>query len=175
MRLLAGRIIREAAVVAGIAPDAVMDKPDKDTVLLPVPRVELVYKEGTMKKSFARLSKFPTPNQETTHRTIRDRIYTIDLPVQATVVCADESWIESFFLGFVGALPDSVADDLGNLVTVSATRSGLSGFGARMVEVFIKRKNTITVTFSGIITRDTVLPLIRSVDVESGINYVTKV
>jgi len=174
MRILAGQIIRDAAEVAGVASDAVMDKPDKDTVMLAVPRVELVYKEGTMKKSFARLSKFPTPNQETTHRTIRDRIYTLELPVQATVVCDDEAWIETFLWGFVGALPDSVADDLGNLVTVSATRSALGGFGARMVEVFIKRKNTITITFAGIITRDTVLPLIRSVDVETGVDYVFK-
>lgn len=174
MRILAKRIISESAVAAGVGADAVMDAPDKDSAILPVPRVELAYKDGSMKKSFARLSTFPTPGLETTHMTVRDRIYTVDLPVHVTVVCADESWIETFFTGFIRALPDSGTDDIGNLVSVAASRSALGGFGSKLVEVFIKRRNTITITFSGIVTRDTAYPLIRSADVETGIRYVLR-
>lgn len=174
MRALAKQVIESAAVAAGVQAQAVMDAPEKDTALLPVPRVELAYKEGAMKKTFARMATFPTPGQETTHLTVRDRIYTVELQVQATVVCADESWIETFFTGFVRSLPDSVTDGMGHPVTVSATRTVLGGFGSRLVEVFIKRKNTITITFSGIVTRDTAYPLIRSADVETGIRYVLR-
>ena len=57
MRAFAKEIITAAAVTAGMDVDSIMDKPDKQNLLLPTPRLELEYMPEDYKRSFRRIAK----------------------------------------------------------------------------------------------------------------------
>lgn len=171
MRELAKRIITDAAVAAGIDADSVMDAPDKQTVLLPTPRLELEYLSEDLTRSYRRIAKFVSTDNPATHRTIRTRRYTRRLSVRATVRTDDESALETCAVRIIAALPGKTADDGGNLVTVTATKAVRGGFGHRTVEAMVKRSCALHITVEGMICSDEELPLITGVTLVDGVTY----
>ena len=174
MRSLARQIITTAAITAGIVETSVMDKPDKQNLLLPTPRMELEYMPEDYKRTFQKIAKFDDPPADpedpATHRVIRSRIYRNTLTVRAEVRCDDEDWLETFVKAFILAMPHKTADSGNNLVTIQTTRAVRAGFGYKMVEVFKKRSNTLHITFTGMLCRDDQLPLIRDVNIIDGVS-----
>jgi len=171
MRSFAKDIITQAAVAAGLDQAAVMDKPDKETILLPEKRIQLEYLPQGLERSFKRVARATTPKKEKTHRTIRARIYKTDLTVRAEIKSNDEDWLETFVNTFLVELPHKVATPENDLVTVEATRAVRGGFGKRTVEVFKKRSNALHITFKGMICKDREVPLITDVNIKDGTEY----
>ena len=83
--------------------------------------------------------------------------------VRAVIRADDEAWLAAFAEAFLLALPKRGADARGNRVTVSVDKAEYGGFTRRMVEAFTKRSKTFHVTFTGMATRDSDIPLIRDV------------
>lgn len=169
MRALAKQIITDAAVSAGIAAESVMDSPKKQSVILPVPRLELEYMPEWLERSYRRVNKFASAENPETHRTVRSRIYKRELTVRATVRANDEGWLAQFTNAFIVALPVRTGDSDNNLVTVVATRAVRGGFGYKMVEAFVKRSNAVHIVFRGMITKDEAIPLIKSINLVDGV------
>ena len=169
MREFAKQVITQTAGTLGLSADSVMNAPDKQSLLLPTPRIELEYMTEDLTRSFKRVARFPTPSQEVTHRSVRKRIYKCALTVRAVVRSDDEDWLAGFVKSLLVELPVKVADDDNNLVTIKANKAVRGGFEKKMVEVFKKRSNTLHIVFSGMICRDDSLPVIREVDVRNGL------
>jgi len=171
MKALAESIITAAAVSAGLNTDSVMAAPEKDSLLLPKPRLELSWMPEDLTRSFKRLSKFASTENPDTHRTVRAQTYKRTLTVRAEFKTEDDNELETFMVLFISALPHKTSDSDGNLVTVTANRAVRGGLESRLVEVFSKRSNAIYLTFSGMIFRDDELPLIREVNFADGVSY----
>jgi len=170
MRTLAETVITEAAVAAGIPVSAVMDKPDKETVLLPSRRLQLEFLPASLRPASRMVAKFPTASHPETHRTVRRQAYERTFLVRAEIVSDDESWLEDAVLQFLSALPRRVADGSGNLVTVEALKAELGGFGGKLVEVFTRRRTAIHIQFTGMICRDRDVELIREVNLVDNVS-----
>ena len=171
MRVLAEQIISDAAVLAGMAAESVMDKPAKQTILLPMPRLELEYMPEGLDRSYRRIGKFASVANPTTHRTVRSRIYKQELTVRATVRSDDEAWLAQFANDFIVALPKKTSDGSNNLITVTAAKAVRGGFEYKMVEAFVKRSNTIHIVFKGMITKDEDIPLSKEVNLKDNVDY----
>jgi hypothetical protein len=171
MRSFAKDIITQAAVAAGLDQVAVMDKPDKETILLPEKRIQLEYLPQGLERSFKRVARATSTESPESHRTIRARIYKTDLTVRAEIKSNDETWLETFVNTFLVELPHKVATPENDLVTVEATRAVRGGFGKRTVEVFKKRSNALHITFKGMICKDREVPLITDVNIKDGTEY----
>lgn len=163
MRQTAFAIIRAAAMAAGLPADAIMNAPDKEGVTLPKRRVECSTLTEQYHSSGRFVGKFPTPGKEHTFRTLRRARYDVRLVVRAAIRADDEAWLAAFAEAFLLALPKRAADAHGNRVTVSVDKAEYGGFTRRMVEAFTKRSKTFHVTFTGMTTRDSDIPLIRDV------------
>lgn len=170
MKALAQSIISTAAQSTGMAADSVMIAPDKQTILLPTPRLEISWMPETLKRSFRRLSA-ATYDATPEYRTLRSRIFTREMSVRAEIRSDDDDYIESFMAAFLVALPHKTSDGDGNLVTVTAARAVRSGFETKTVEVFRKVSNAIYLTFTGMLFRDDQLPLIRDINIVDGVTY----
>lgn len=171
MRSLAKQIISDAAVSAGMAAESIIDKPAKQNILLPMPRVELEYMPENLDRSFKRINKFASFENPATHRTVRARIYKRELTVRVTIRADDEAWLAQFSNDFIVALPKKTSDSSNNLVTVTASKAVRGGFEYKMVEAFVKRSNTIHVVFAGMSSKDEDIPLILDVNVEDSVTY----
>jgi len=171
MRALAKQIITDAAVSSGMALKSVMEKPAKQSIILPMPRLELEYMLEELERSYRRIAKFESAANPTTHRTVRSRIYKRELTVRATIRSDNEGWLAQFTNDFIVSLPVRTADSNNNLVTVVATRAVRGGFGYRMAEAFIKRSNAVHIVFSAMITKDEDIPLIRDVNLKDNVDY----
>jgi hypothetical protein len=178
MRALAKQIITDAAVSAGMAAESVMDKPEKQNILLPMPRLELEYMPEELGRRYARIAKRDKepalPDDPVTHRIVRSRLYRRELTVRATIRSDDETWLAQFVDDFIVALPVKTADGDNNLVTVMAARAVRGGFGYRMVEAFVKRSNAVHIVFAGMIAKDEEIPLIRDVNLKDNVGYKTE-
>lgn len=156
---------------AGLPESAVMDKPEKETLLLPKKRLQLDY----LPQSFARkpryIARMASTDNPDTYRTLRSRVYETTLTVRAEVVADDENWLETFVSDLLMELPYKVANDANDLVRVAAVRSVLGGFASKMVEVFVKRANALHITFTGLVCRDVEVPLITDVNVKDNVTY----
>lgn len=165
MRTLAESVITAAAVAAGFTVEAVMDKPERENAaLLPARRVQFDFLPATLQRSPRRVAKFASVANPDTHRTVRTRVYQRSMLVRVELVSDDEAWLETANLAFLSALPGSIADADGNLVTVRANKAELSGFGSKTVEVFKRRGCIIHMEFTGMVCRDREVPLIRDVN-----------
>jgi hypothetical protein len=171
MRSFAKNIITQAAVTAGLDSVAVMDKPKKETVMLPEKRVQLEYLSQGLERSFKRVVRSTSTESPETHRTIRARIYKTDLIVRAEVKSNDEAWLETFVNKLLVELPHKVAGSENDLIIIEATRAVRGGFGTRTVEVFKKRSNALHITFKGMICKDNEVPLITDVNIKDGTEY----
>jgi len=171
MRSFVKDIITQAAVIAGLDEACVMDKPNKETVMLPEKRIQLEYLSQSLERKFKRVARAASTQSPNTHRTIRARIYKTDLIVRAEVKSNDEAWLETFVNTFLVELPHKVATPENDLVIVEATRAVRGGFGKRTVEVFKKRSNALHITFKGMICKDREVPLITDVNIKDGTEY----
>lgn len=171
MRSFAKQIITQAAVNAGLDETAVMEKPDKETILLPEKRIQLDYLDQGLERNFKRVARTQSTDNPGTHRVIRSRLYKTDLIARADVKSNDEDWLETFVNKFLVELPHKVATPENDLVTVWATRAVRGGFGKRTVEVFKKRSNALHITFKGMICKNEEVPLITDVNIKDGIQY----
>jgi hypothetical protein len=170
VKALAESILTAAAVSAGIAEASVIHAPEKDSITLPMPRLEISFMPEDLKRSFKRILKTASTENPDTHRTIRSRLYSRTLTVRAEVKSEDAAWVETFAAAFIAALPGKTSDDAGNLVTVAVNRAVRGGLEYRLVEVFKKVSNAMYLTFTGMICRDDDIPLIREVSF-ADVNY----
>jgi len=165
MRQAATEIITSAAVAAGLAESSVMIAPDKDGVTLPKKRVEISYLAEQYTRTGRPIRKRPTPGKEKTHRTLSREIHSVRLPVRVAIRADDEAWLKEYSRRFVEALPKRSVDDNGNTVSVAVEKAEYGGFTKKAVEVFKKRSKTFHITFTGMTTTDTEIPLITSVKI----------
>lgn len=171
MRALAKTILTTAATASGMNADSVMDEPEKQTILLPVPRLELQYLTEDIRRDYQRILTYPHPETPETHRVGRFRLYTGELLVRAVARSDDENILSSFVREFIVNVPRKIADDAGNLVTIEINKAVRGGFGSRTVEVFKKRSNAVYIHFEGMICKDVEEVLITEVDVKSGVTF----
>ena len=171
MRSFAKDIITQTAVTAGLAETSVMDKPDKETILLPEKRIQLEYLDQTFERAFKRVARMASLENPDTHRTIRAMVYKTDLIVRAEIKSNDENWLEEFVGKFLLALPYKTAAPDNNLVAIRVSRAIRGGFGKRTVEVFKKRSNALHIIFAGMICQDTERALITDVNIKDGTKY----
>ena len=171
MRSFAFATIRNAAMAAGLTEDAVMEKPDKESVILPAKRLQVEYLPEALDRSPKRIAKFSSSASPDTHRTIRKQVYKRGLTVRAEVVSDDAAWLEQFVRDFLIALPHKTANAESDLVIVKATRAVRGGFGSKTVEVFKRRSNALHITFTGMICEDEDVPLITDVNLVDGASY----
>ena len=145
-----------------------MDRPEKQSLILPSKRVEVEYLAETYTRASGRVAQFKTPTQQIT----RKQLYKCDLVVRMTVQSDDENWLAGFVKDFLINLPSKIADQDDNLVTVRANKAIRSGFESKTVEVFKKRSNALHIIFTGMICRDETQPLIREIDLRGiTLNY----
>jgi len=171
MRQTAESVIKAAAVAAGLPEASVIDKPKKDSLTLPKPRVELEFMPENLIRSVKKIAKFPKPGAEMTYRTMRTRLYVRELTIRASVVTKEEDELEPLVRALLVSMPHRTSDSDNNLVTVKANQAVRSGFGHRMVKGLPKDRyaNTLHIVFSGMICRDTDIPLIRNVNIKDGV------
>ena len=166
MQALAFDIIANAAQAAGLDRAAVMDKPEKETVLLAERRVQVEFLPARLERSGRPVGKSRTDIDGHPYRSLRRAIYNRVLEVSAEVIGNDEDWVESFVEGFLRALPRRTADGDNNLVTVEAFTARRGGYAGKMVEVFVKRRCAVHIRFSGMIHQDEQLPFITECEFE---------
>ncbi|MEG6551883.1 hypothetical protein V6C53_16765 [Desulfocurvibacter africanus] len=171
MRSLAERIVRDAAVAAGLPAERVGRKSEKEDKLAPSPRLEIEFLPEGLTRDYDKIARFRTPGREQTHETIRARIYTRRLEVRADVHAEDEEWLEAFVPAFLLALPARTADADNNLLRVEAFRASLGGFDKKRVEVFRKRMAALHLRFTGMLCRDEELPLVRELNIKDGLTF----
>jgi hypothetical protein len=169
MIAFAREIITQAAVAAGLDETAVMDKPEKETVLLPEKRIQLDFLEQPLERKFKRIARRQSSDNPDTHRVIRSRLYKTNLTVRTEIKSNDEDWLETFIKQFLVELPRKAATEDNDLVVIEATRAVWSGFRQRTVEVFKKRSNTLHICFKGMICKDEEIPLIMDVNIKDGV------
>ena len=176
MKELAFTLIADTAETAGLDRASVMDRPEKETVLLPVPRVQVEYMPETITRSGRLIGRqtvdidVPAADPEDPpvshpHQVVRRAIYNRALDVAAEVISDDPEWAEEFVAAFLRALPRRMADAESNLVKVEAFRAVRGGYEGRMVEVFVRRRVTIHVRLTGMIHVDTAVPHITGMDI----------
>jgi len=165
MRETATNIITTAAISVGMAEKDVMMEPDSDSITLPKRRIEISYLAEQYAHSGHPLRKRPTPGKEKTHRTLSRKRHSIKLPVRVALKSDDAGWLKDFSRRFVAALPKRTTDEFGNAVTVSVEKAEYGGFTTKAVEVFKKRSKTYHITFTGMTTTESEIPLIKSVTI----------
>jgi hypothetical protein len=169
MRSFAKQTIITAAVAAGLPEAAVMDKPDKETILLPAKRIQLEYLPETLARRFRRIKRSASIDNPDTHRTLRARLYETVLTVRADIRGDDETWLAAFAKDLLLQLPRKTANDTGDLVEIEAFKAERGGFGTRMVEAFIKRSVALHINFTGMVCADEEVPLITDVNLVDGV------
>ncbi|MGE4297530.1 MAG: hypothetical protein AB7E47_05820 [Desulfovibrionaceae bacterium] len=169
MRVLAEAIITTAAVAAGLPATAIMDKPDRETALLPEKRLQLEYMDEILARSSRRIAKFASEENPDTHRTVRHRRYRRTLMVRAEVVADDPDWLAIFVDAFIRAMPHKTADADNNLVTVKVNKAVRGGFALKTVEVFARRSAALHISVEGMLCEDEEVPLIRDVNLVDGV------
>ena len=165
MRALAEAQIRDTATLCGLAPDKVMRRAETPSRLDPARRMELEFLPESYTRAPKRVGKWTTG----VHRRIRSQVYRVRLPVRAVVYGDDEGWLAGFVREFIGALPNRMADSDGNLVRIRVEQAVRGGYVRKPVEVFVERNVGLHLVFEWMLCRDADLPLIRAVDVKSGI------
>lgn len=165
MRKTAFAIIQTAAVTAGLAETTVMHTPDKDSKTLPARRIEISYQPEQYRRTGRPVAKTPTQGREDSYRTLRREIHSVRLPVRVAIRADDETWLRDVSAAFCAALPKRTIDAHGNAVRVAVERAEYGGFTRRMVEVFKKRSKTFVITFTGMTTRDSEIPLVKDVTI----------
>ncbi|WP_027178203.1 hypothetical protein [Maridesulfovibrio bastinii] len=173
MRKLIFDILTTAAMAAGLpyesdykkriyeAPMVIKD------ALLPLPRIEIQILKAPVKSYRRSLSKFPTPEKEYTHRTIRKALDQVITPVRLAIVANDENWLKDFAHSLHRDLPRKIADGHNNIVKIEIEAVESNGFGSKLVEVSIKKKLTkvFHLRFTSLVTRDDDVALIKDVEV----------
>lgn len=170
MRAFAKQTITTAAVAAGLAEAAVIDKPDKETILLPQKRIQLEYMPETLSRKFRRISRSASAENPDTHRTLRSRKYKNVLTVRADIRADDETWLATFTKTLLLNLPHKTANDDGDLVEIEAFQAVRGGFGTRTVEAFVKRSQALHINFTGMLCEDEEVPLITDVNLVDGVS-----
>jgi hypothetical protein len=171
VRALAKSIITTAAAAAGMAAAGVMDVPEKQSILLPMPRMELDYLPEDMARHYQRLTQFAHAADPDHYRMARFRLYQSDLRIRACVRSDDGDWLAAFVKAFIVALPRKIADADNNLVVVSVEQAVRGGFESKIVEAFKERSSALYLRFAGMICKDVAEGLITDVDVRSGITW----
>ncbi|WP_291325250.1 hypothetical protein [Desulfovibrio sp. UCD-KL4C] len=175
MRKLIFKTLTTAAIAAGL-PETINGK---ETVyeapvtisdqMLPKPRIEIQIMDVAVKPSGRKLSKFPSPNKETTHRTIRTAKDLIVQPVRMAIIANDEKWLEDFAHSLHSGLPRRVADRYNNNVSIQVEAVKSSGGGTKLVKIDLKTKlvKIFHIRFSGYVTTDSETPWIKDTDINT--------
>ncbi|MDY6904088.1 MAG: hypothetical protein SWH61_05315 [Thermodesulfobacteriota bacterium] len=166
MQALAFDIIANAAQAAGLDRAAVMDKPEKETVLLAERRVQVEFLPARLERSGRPVGKDRTDIDGHPHRSLRRAIYNRVLDVSAEIVGDDETWVEAFVVAFLRALPRRTADADNNLVTIEAHQAVRGGYTGKVVEVFVKRRCAVHIRFSGMVHADVTVPYVTECELD---------
>lgn len=142
-----------------------------DEIMLPSPRLEILLTKATVKPLKKKLSKFPTPGKEETHRTIRNALDQVIQPVRLVVVAKDENWLKNFAHSLHRDLPRKVSDRHNNVVKIEVEAVESTGGGSKLVKIGIMEKLTkvFHLRFTGLVTSDTETAWIKDADFD--VNY----
>lgn len=145
--------ITDAATAAGIATVRLNPK-NPTSAALPLPRVDVAWGTERVTPDKGKLTSFPTPGSESTHRTVRRRRFRVEQPVTVTVWSKDKAALPGMADELLMALPRTVADPGGNRVAVKAERAVWGGFSSDVVDVMKKYSKALTIIFTALRTRD---------------------
>lgn len=165
MRSFAESIILQAAEAAGLPAASVLAEPDKQSILLPKPRLEIAWLPEELVRAprrLARLARPATPAADTDCR-MRWVVYAVTLRGRLTLRTEDGDSLDALVRGVLLALPGRTADPDGNLVTVTASKTVRGGFLSRLVEPLPERSSALHVAFAGFLCRDVSQPWIKHV------------
>lgn len=171
MRAFVKNTLLDAAVRAGLAGKAVMEKPKKETVMLPEKRLHLEYLDQGLTYTPQRIARRSDPAEPERYRVLTRRLYKTDFLVRADIISNDETWLESFVGRFLSELPRKTADPQNNLIVIEAQKAVRKGFESKMVEVFKKRSTALHIRFKGMVCKDERVPLIRDVNIKDNTTY----
>ena len=165
MRSFAEDIITQAAVTAGLPEASIMAEPDKQSVILPKPRLEISWLPEELTRAPRRLARLARPAEGTPDNACRMRwvVYERKLPGRLTLRAEDGDSLEALTLAFLLALPGLAADPDGNAVRITATKAVRGGFLRRIAEPLPERSCAVHVTFAGSLCRDVSRPWIKDV------------
>jgi hypothetical protein len=165
MRSFAESVITQAAVAAGLPAASVMAEPDKQSILLPKPRLEMAWLPEELTRAPKRLARLPrsTDGTSDTHCRMRWVVYARKLAGRLTLRAEDGDSLETLTLAVLLAMPALTADPDGNAVTITAVTAARGGFLSRLVEPLPERSCSIHVTFAGWLCRDVSRPWIKTV------------
>jgi hypothetical protein len=137
--------------------------------LLPKPRIEIQLMDVVAKFSDRKLSKFPSPEKETTHRTIRTAKDLIVQPVRMAIIANDEKWLEDFAHSLHSGLPRRTADRYNNDVVIQVEAVKSSGGGTKLVKIDLNTKlvKVFHIRFSGYVTTDSETPWIKEANINT--------
>ena len=168
MRALARQIITTAAMAAGISEADVIDKPKRQTNMLPKPRLEFETLTQDMDRDGKLFARLPgsDPDVYSKHR---KRLYKLKLNIRAVIRAETAEDVESLYKAFILALPVRTSDGDNNLVTVNVERLERGGFESQLVEVMGQRDVSLLITFEGGIYQDSEIPWVKEVDVKSNL------
>ena len=150
--------------------ESILVLPKKQSILLPMPRIELEFLPTDIKRAPRRFARLPGENPAT-HNTHRWKTHDFKLEVRAEIRSDDEAWLESFYNDLMIALPGKTVDSDGNLVVVKPYKAERGGYLYRMVEPMVKRSIPVYISFEGGIYRDDQIPLITEVNLVDGVTY----
>lgn len=162
-----------AAMAAGLPKDGkerVYKAPvEIKDALLPKPRIEIQIFKAPVKPHRRKLSAYPTPGRENTHRTIRKSLEQVLYPVRLAIVANDENWLKDFAHSLHRDLPRKIADGHNNVVKIEVEAVESTGGGSKLVDVAIKKKLTkvFHLRFTALVTRDEETAWIKDVEINA--------
>lgn len=169
MRVFARGVVVDTAGVAGIVAANVIDKPNKQSKLLPLPRLEFESLDEQLVDDWRLFAKLPSKTSGMiTHR---KRTHLQTLSVRAVLRAKGDTAIEQLYRGFVTSLPRAVVDGDGNRVAVKAQKAVRGGFVSKIVAVSEERSVVVYITFIGGLYKDEDVPLIDDFNLVDGITH----
>lgn len=170
MRAMAKQIITDAAVIAGIPADNVIDKPeDANELLLSKPRVEFETVDEFLEDSRDLIAILPG-NNPATHQKRRYKTHNEILKVRIAIKAETKAEVEAIYKTIVTKLPAKTADADNNLVSVITERARRSGFDTKTVDVFPVFEIAVWITITGMLCNDKEVAYIRDINLKDGIS-----
>ena len=163
MQSFAREVITRAALSAGMPEGSVIDIVKKDNLTIRRPRLELQF----MPERYTRTGRKLAVTRTTTEQIRKRELYEVELTVNANVLADNRTWLETFCVAFVPALPRGGNDSRGNWVKVLAQKAAFyrppdKRVGDEVIEVFSRVNRLYTLTFTGRITAEETEELITS-------------
>ncbi|MCH5277474.1 MAG: translation initiation factor 2 [Desulfovibrionaceae bacterium] len=166
MQAFATAIITQTALAAGLPEGRVIDIVKKDNLTIERPRVEIQF----LPEKITRMGRKLDVSRTKTEKIRTLELYEVELTVNVNVLADDRAWLEAFCLDFVARLPRGGNDSRGKWVKIRAQKATFGRdpdkrVGDAVIEVFTRVNRLFVLTFTGRVTDDERVDLIRSFDI----------